>query len=93
MHANRNQRRGYRRPCLAFWLNAAAMKPVLIEKAPKFRTGGYMIDFWGVGYSVAEKMGILPEVREAGYSVQEVRIVNDRGRKAGGFSNGVLATV
>ena len=31
-------------------------------------------------------MGILPEVRKAGYSVREMRIVDDRGRKVGGIS-------
>ena len=63
---------------------------VLIEKAPQFRTGGYAVDFWGVGYTVAERMGILPEVREHGYAFREVRIVDERGRKVGGFSTDVL---
>jgi 2-polyprenyl-6-methoxyphenol hydroxylase-like FAD-dependent oxidoreductase len=52
-----------------------------------------MIDFWGVGYTVAERMGILPKVQEAGYSVQEVRIVDKRGRKAGGFSADVFRRI
>jgi hypothetical protein len=30
---------------------------LLIEEAPALRCGGYVIDFWGVGYDVAEKMG------------------------------------
>jgi len=71
---------------LAYWLLRTGQEPTLIEKAPHLRSGGYMIDFWGVGYTVAERMGILPAVREAGYSVREVRFVDDRGRRAGGFS-------
>ena len=63
---------------------------MLIEKAPLFRTGGYTVDFWGVGYTVAERMGILPEVREHGYTFREVRAVDERGRKVGGFSTDVL---
>ena len=70
---------------LAFWLYRCGHEPVLVEKAPKFRTGGYMIDFWGVGYTIAEKMGILPKVLDAGYSVQELRLVNNRGRKVEDF--------
>lgn len=77
-------------PTLAYWLLRGGHEPVLIEKAPQFRTGGYVVDFWGVGYTIAERMGILPEVRAAGYSVQELRLVDDRGRKVGGFSAAVF---
>ena len=77
-------------PSLAYWLQRSGHEVVLIEKAPQFRTGGYAVDFWGVGYTVAERMGILPEVREHGYAFREVRIVDERGRKVGGFSTDVL---
>ena len=42
---------------LTYWLCRAGYEPVLIEQAARLRTGGYVIDFWGVGYDVAEKMG------------------------------------
>ncbi len=32
-----------------------------------------MIDFWGISYRVARKMGIEPAIRDAGYDVQSVR--------------------
>lgn len=73
-------------PTLAYWLHRCGHEPTLIEKSPHFRTGGYIIDFWGVGYTVAERMGILPEVRKAGYSIKEVRLVDDHGHKTAGFS-------
>ncbi len=73
-------------PTLAYWLQRTGHEPTLIEKAPHFRTGGYIIDFGLTGYTVAERMGILPEVRKAGYSVRELRFVDDRGRKVGGIS-------
>ncbi len=75
---------------LAFWLCRIGHEPTLIEKAPAFRTGGYMIDFWGVGYTIAERMGILPQVLKAGYSVQEVRFVNNSGRRVGGMGASVF---
>lgn len=78
-------------PTLAYWLLRIGHEPVLIEAAPALRTGGYVIDFWGVGYTVAERMGILSQVRDAGYAVQDVRFVDARGRRAGGFSADVFS--
>jgi len=40
-------------PALAYWLWNRGFEPVLIERAAQFREGGYMIDFWGVGFDVA----------------------------------------
>ena len=77
-------------PALAFWLQRTGHELTLIECAPRFRSGGYVIDFWGVGYAVAERMGLLPQIRAAGYSVQEVRFVDARGRRTGGFGVGVF---
>ncbi|MCA8902550.1 MAG: FAD-binding domain [Hyphomonas sp.] len=77
-------------PSLAHWLLKTGHEPTLIEEAPGFRAGGYVIDFWGVGYDVAEKMGILPEVMARGYQVQEVRLVKESGAKAAGFSADVF---
>ncbi|MCC7023520.1 MAG: FAD-binding domain [Thermomicrobiales bacterium] len=70
---------------LAFWLSRCGHQPTLIEKAPRPRTGGYLIDFWGVGYEVAERMGLAPALRDIGYPVQEVRLVDDQGRRVSGF--------
>jgi 2-polyprenyl-6-methoxyphenol hydroxylase-like FAD-dependent oxidoreductase len=72
-------------PALAFWLLRAGHQPTLIEAAPAFRDGGYVVDFWGVGYTVAERMGLLPQILAAGYSVGELRFVDARGRRTGGF--------
>lgn len=64
---------------LAHWLHRTGHTPTLIEKAPRFRTGGYMIDFWGVGYQVAKRMGIEDAVRAAGYEIQRLHSVGSRG--------------
>ncbi len=73
-------------PTLAYWLRRGGHAPILIESAPTLRTQGYMIDFWGVGYDVAGRMGVLPAIRSAGYPLQEVRYVDGRGRCAGRIS-------
>ena len=78
-------------PTLAYWLERYGHAPTLIEASPKLRSGGYMIDFWGVGYDVAERMGILPAIRDAGYDLQEVRYVDRRGRAAGSISAKTMA--
>jgi 2-polyprenyl-6-methoxyphenol hydroxylase-like FAD-dependent oxidoreductase len=77
-------------PTLAFWLKTAGFEPTLIERAPVLRAGGYVIDFWGLGYDVAERMGVITEVNRLGYHVQEMRIVNDAGRRVAGFGTGVF---
>jgi 2-polyprenyl-6-methoxyphenol hydroxylase-like FAD-dependent oxidoreductase len=64
---------------LAHWLHRSGHTPILIERAPQFRTGGYMIDFWGVGYRVAQRMGIEEQIREAGYDVNCLRSVGLNG--------------
>ncbi len=73
-------------PTLAYWLRESGHEVLLIEESPQLRSGGYVIDFWGVGYDIAEKMGLLPRIRELGYQVREVRYLDRHGRKSGGFS-------
>ena len=65
---------------LAYWLYRTGHTPTLIEQAPAFRTGGYMIDFWGVGYRVAKKMGIEDQLLDAGYEIQQLRSVDSDGK-------------
>ncbi|MCB1292097.1 FAD-binding domain [Mycolicibacterium sp.] len=64
---------------LAYWLQRTGHTTTLIEQAPAFRAGGYMIDFWGVGYQVAKRMGIEDRIRDAGYQVRCVRSVGPGG--------------
>ena len=80
-------------PTLAYWLEARGFLPTLIERAPTLRSGGYIIDFWGLGYDVAERMGLLPAIRAEGSDVSELRFVNDRGRRVGGFGVNVFRSL
>ena len=66
-------------PTLAFWLRRGGFTPTLVEAAPRLRTGGYVIDFWGAGFEIANRMGLLPHIRPYGYLVNEIRVVNDAG--------------
>ena len=67
-------------PAVAWWLKRYGFVPTIVERAPQFRTGGYMIDFWGVGYDTAERMGILPALEVRGYLMKRLTIVDDRGQ-------------
>jgi 2-polyprenyl-6-methoxyphenol hydroxylase-like FAD-dependent oxidoreductase len=66
-------------PTLAYWLLQYGFQPTLVEVAPALRTGGYVIDFWGLGFQVAAKMGLEREILEAGYRVRQLRVVNRDG--------------
>ncbi|CAA0111122.1 putative protein [Mycolicibacterium vanbaalenii] len=64
---------------LAHWLRRTGHTPTLIEQAPQFRTGGYMIDFWGVGYRIAQRMGLEDAILAAGYDIKAIRSVGADG--------------
>lgn len=71
-------------PTLAFWLERAGYQVTLVEGAPELRRGGYLVDFWGSGFDVADRMSIVPRLMDVGYRVREVREVSSRGRPIAG---------
>ncbi|MGO8840432.1 MAG: FAD-binding domain [Methyloceanibacter sp.] len=77
-------------PTLAFWLKAAGFEPTLIEHAPALRAGGYVIDFWGLGYDIAERMGLADDIDRIGYHMREMRIVDDLGERVTGFGTKIF---
>jgi 2-polyprenyl-6-methoxyphenol hydroxylase-like FAD-dependent oxidoreductase len=77
-------------PTLAYWLLRYGFEPTLVEQAPRFRDNGYMIDFWGVGLDVAERMDLMPSLMGKGYQINEVRIVNDGGKRVAGFDANIF---
>lgn len=77
-------------PTLAWWLLNEGHRVTIVEKAPAFRSGGYVIDFWGKGYDLAERMGLMPRLEQVGYHVKEVRFVGGDGHRRGGFPVSVL---
>jgi 2-polyprenyl-6-methoxyphenol hydroxylase-like FAD-dependent oxidoreductase len=77
-------------PTLAFWLRAAGLQPTLVERAPQPRTGGYVVDFWGLGYDIAERMGLIGDINRIGYHMREMRIVDQTGKRLAGFGTSVF---
>jgi 2-polyprenyl-6-methoxyphenol hydroxylase-like FAD-dependent oxidoreductase len=80
-------------PALAYWLLQYGFTPTIVETAPRLRTGGYIIDFWGAGFEIAGRMGVLQEIKQKGYVVREVRVVNQRGKRVAGFPADVFDRV
>jgi 2-polyprenyl-6-methoxyphenol hydroxylase-like FAD-dependent oxidoreductase len=76
---------------LAYWLLRHGFAPTLVERAAALRGGGYIIDFWGLGYEVAARMGLVPALHRVGYAIEELRIVDASGRRVGGFPFRILA--
>jgi 2-polyprenyl-6-methoxyphenol hydroxylase-like FAD-dependent oxidoreductase len=66
---------------LAFWLHRSGHEILLVEKSPSLRDEGYMIDFFGSGYDVAEKMGLLPDLEAIHYSIPRLAFVDAKGRE------------
>ncbi len=77
-------------PTLAYWLRQGGHQPTLVERAPELRRGGYLVDFWGAGFEVAERMGIVPEIRRRGYPFNEGRVVDRRGHRFAGIRPAVI---
>jgi 2-polyprenyl-6-methoxyphenol hydroxylase-like FAD-dependent oxidoreductase len=75
---------------LAYWLLRWGFEPTLIDRAPSPRPGGYMIDFWGLGYDVAERMNLLPVLLSDGYRIDELQLVDTHGAKVGGFDGRIF---
>lgn len=72
-------------PAAAYWLNAVGWQVTIVEHAAAPREGGYAIDFWGLGYDLAERMGLLNEIERVGYHVRELRVIGDHGERLAGF--------
>jgi 2-polyprenyl-6-methoxyphenol hydroxylase-like FAD-dependent oxidoreductase len=77
-------------PALAGWLHRYGFLPTLIERAPTFRDGGYMIDIWGLGWDLVDRMGLLAAARDRGYVMDRLVFVDERGRQVSGFDADVF---
>ena len=80
-------------PTLSYWLARAGWEPTIIESAPSIRTGGYVIDFWGLGYDIADRMELCRDLDRLGYHMREMRIADDEGRRKTGFSTNVFREI
>lgn len=66
-------------PALAYWLRRHGFTPVVVEQAPAPRRGGHAVDVRGTALEVAERMGILAEVRAARTDLRGMSVVDGTG--------------
>lgn len=71
---------------LAYWLKKYGFNPTIIEVAPKLREGGYAIDFFGAGFEVARKMGILSDLQKVDLEIEELTFVDKNNNRKGGLN-------
>jgi 2-polyprenyl-6-methoxyphenol hydroxylase-like FAD-dependent oxidoreductase len=77
-------------PSLAHCLLHYGFEPTLVERAPAFREGGYMIDVWGTGHDVLERYGLLEPAQQRGYVFDRLKFVDARGKEVSGFGGAVF---
>ena len=75
---------------LAYWLSKLGHDVLLVERAPELRTGGFVVNLWGIGYDALERMGLLPRLLELQHHSDELRMVDRSGRTRGGYPSSVL---
>jgi 2-polyprenyl-6-methoxyphenol hydroxylase-like FAD-dependent oxidoreductase len=64
---------------LGILLKERGWEPLVIERDPAVRTEGYMMDFFGTGWDVAERMGLVDEIRRVSYPIDMLEYVDTRG--------------
>jgi 2-polyprenyl-6-methoxyphenol hydroxylase-like FAD-dependent oxidoreductase len=64
---------------LAIQLKQHGFEPLVIERDPAFRTEGYMMDFFGTGWDVAERMGLIERLLAIKYPIAALGFVSGDG--------------
>jgi 2-polyprenyl-6-methoxyphenol hydroxylase-like FAD-dependent oxidoreductase len=65
---------------LAICLKDIGWEPLVVEREPALRAEGYMMDFFGTGWDVAERMGLVDALRALRYPIDAMQYVDDTGR-------------
>ncbi len=65
---------------LAILLKEKGFEPLVVEREPGLRREGYMMDFFGTGWDVAERMGLIDALRAISYPIERMEFVDGAGR-------------
>ncbi|MGY0062309.1 FAD-dependent monooxygenase [Streptomyces sp. LZ34] len=68
---------------LAYWLARHGFRPTVVERAAGLRSSGNPVDVRGPAVEVAERMGVMPRLRQARTQVTAMSFVNGSGRQVG----------
>ncbi|MFE2425832.1 FAD-dependent monooxygenase [Streptomyces sp. NPDC059373] len=84
-------------PALAYWLAEYGFEVTVVERAPALRSGGQAVDVRGPALEVAERMGVLEELRGLATDMRGMSMVDASGNELyrsteGTISGGDFAT-
>jgi 2-polyprenyl-6-methoxyphenol hydroxylase-like FAD-dependent oxidoreductase len=65
---------------LAYWLHRYGIETVVSEKAASLHRASHGLDFFGTGYDVAERMGLIDQLRERRLPFEDVAYVDASGK-------------
>ncbi|SHF88891.1 FAD-dependent monooxygenase [Streptoalloteichus hindustanus] len=77
-------------PALAYWLHRNGFHPTVVERAPGLRTGGQAVDLRGTAREVAERMGIMPRLRQTHTGARGMAFVDRTGNRVATMSTEVF---
>jgi hypothetical protein len=67
-------------PALAYWLRRYGFQPTVVERAAAPRPGGQGVDVRGAAVDVAERMGLMDEIRANDTAIRGMSYVDENGR-------------
>jgi 2-polyprenyl-6-methoxyphenol hydroxylase-like FAD-dependent oxidoreductase len=65
---------------LAILLKQNGFEPVVVEREPALRREGYMMDFFGTGWDVAERMNLVEALRAVHYPIERGEFIGPDGK-------------
>jgi 2-polyprenyl-6-methoxyphenol hydroxylase-like FAD-dependent oxidoreductase len=77
-------------PALAYWLRRYGFQPTVVERAPGLRSGGQAVDLRGAAREVADRMGILDDIRRAHTGTRGLAYVDAANRRLASMSADLL---
>ena len=78
---------------LAYWLRKYGITPIVIEQAAGTSHDGYGLDFYGTGYDVAERMGLLEKLGERQLPFDDVAYVDGSGKAVAHLSMALMQKI
>jgi 2-polyprenyl-6-methoxyphenol hydroxylase-like FAD-dependent oxidoreductase len=77
-------------PTLAYWLVRHGFRPTVVERSPALRPGGNGVDIRGSSVRIAERMGVLPRLRERATDIRGLTFVDAADRRVAGMSTRIF---
>ncbi|MCZ4121883.1 FAD-dependent monooxygenase [Streptomyces sp. H39-S7] len=78
-------------PALAYWLAEYGFEVTVVERAPAFRPGGQAVDVRGPALDVAERMGVLDELRASATDMRGMSVVDATGKELYRSTEGTIS--